>query len=110
STGQGNTINLWDARTGRLVRTIDTGNFAFGFPGGMALSRDGKRLAVSGSIHDDDKPGWRVGARVFDVTTGKAIRTIERLPREGVNGLAMSPDGKMLFTLDRDGKLRVEEV
>src|SRR5262249_26771266 len=32
STGQGNTINLWDARTGRLARTLHTGNFPLFFP------------------------------------------------------------------------------
>jgi hypothetical protein len=74
------------------------------------LSRNGKRLALNGSIHDGDKPGWRSAIRVFDLTTGKAIRTIERLPLEGANALAMSPDGTMLFTLDRNGKLRVAEV
>jgi WD40 repeat protein len=112
SVEQGGGIKLWDPRTGRLVREIDTGHFTAsgGGAGGFALSRDGKRLSVSGSVHDDGKPGWRPAAAVFDLATGKAIRLIERPPLEGVNGLTMSPDGRMLFTLDRNGKLRVEEV
>jgi RNA polymerase sigma factor (sigma-70 family) len=112
SAEQGGGIKLWDARSGRVVRELDTGHFAAsgGGAGGFALTRDGKLLAVSGSIHGDDKPGWRPAAAVFDLTTGKAVRIIERLPLEGVHALTMSPEGKMLFTLDRNGKLRVEEV
>jgi WD40 repeat protein len=68
------------------------------------------RLATSGSIQDDTQPGWRIGVRVFDLAVGKPIRTLERAAREGVNALAMTPDGKLLFTLDRNGKLRIEEV
>jgi RNA polymerase sigma factor (sigma-70 family) len=105
-------IQFWDPRTGRLLREFTTGHFTAGATGigGFALSRDGKRLAVSGTVQGDGKPGWRSAAAVFDLTTGKAIRIIERLPLEGVNALTMSPDGKLLFTLDRNGKLRVEEV
>jgi WD40 repeat protein len=109
SVRSGNAITLWDARTGRLLREIDTGSFTPG-QGGMALSRDGKRLVVSGSVSDERRPGWRSAACVFDLGSGKALRTFEREPREGVNAVAMTPDGKLVFTLDRDGKLRVEEV
>src|SRR5262249_27899251 len=112
SAENGGGIKLWDARSGRLLREIDTGNFttSWGGSGGFALSRDGKRLAVSGSVHGDDKAGWRSAAAVFGLASGKVVRIIERLPLEGVNGLTMSPDGKLLFTLDRKGKVRVEEV
>jgi RNA polymerase sigma factor (sigma-70 family) len=110
SAGQGNVIKLWNARTGRVVREIDTGNFSGSSDRGMALSADGKRLAMSGSLQNDATPGRRWVARVFDLTTGKDIRTFERLPLEGVNALAITPDGKLLFTLDRNGKLRIEEI
>jgi RNA polymerase sigma factor (sigma-70 family) len=112
SAEQGHGIKLWDARTGRLLREIDTGHFTAGGGGmgGFALSRDGKRFAVSGFVQGDDKPGFRSAAAVFDLASGKAVRIIERSPREGTHGLTMSPDGKLLFTLDRNGSLRVEEV
>jgi RNA polymerase sigma factor (sigma-70 family) len=105
-------IKLWEARTGRLLREFDTGTFtsSAGGGGGIAVSADGKRLAVSGQVHGDSKPGWRPAAAVFDLGSRKPIRVIERHPLEGVHGLTMSPDGKLLFTLDRNGKLRVEEV
>jgi WD40 repeat protein len=49
-----------------------------------------------------------VGSRRIEDYVCRQI--IERPPLEGVNGLTLSPDGKMLFTLDRHGKLRIEEV
>ncbi len=107
SVRDGNAILLWDARTGRLLRRIDTGGFTPSW-NGFGLSRDGKRLLLSGSVRDDQS--WRSAAAVFDLTDGKLLRTFERLPREGVNAAAMTPDGKMVFTIDRNGKLRVEEV
>jgi RNA polymerase sigma factor (sigma-70 family) len=107
SAGPGNAIKLWDARTGRLAREIDTGNFSGAV---AALSADGRRVALNGSLHDDAQPGWRSAARVFDLATGKEIRTFERSPREGISALNMTPDGKLVFTTDRNGKLRIEEV
>ena len=108
----GGGIQLWDARTGRPLREIDTGHFAAGNGSnrGFAVSRDGKRLAAAGFVQGDGKPGFRSAAAVFDLSTGKPVRVIERSPREGIHGLVLSPDGKMLFTLDGNGKLRVEEV
>lgn len=106
-------IQLWDPRTGKLVREIDTGHFTpsgRGRGGGLVLSRDGKRLAVSGFIQGDGKPGFRSAAAVFDLGTGKTLRMFERPPIKGINAFTMSPDGKWLFTLDGDGILRVEEV
>jgi WD40 repeat protein len=105
----GNAIILWDARTGRLLREISTGRFTPGHVG-FGLSRDGKRLVLSGSVSDDVRPGWRSAAAVFDLEAGKLLRTFEREPREGVNAAAITPDGKLVFTLDGNGKLRVEEV
>jgi WD40 repeat protein len=113
STENGPGIKLWNPRTGRLVREIDTSHFTpsgRGRGGGIVLSRDGNRLAVSGFVQGDDRPGWRSAAALFDLPTGKTIRIIERPPIKGINGFTMSPDGKMLFTLDGDGILRVEEV
>jgi WD40 repeat protein len=58
------TIRLWDATTGKLVRTIT------GHQGGVPVvvfSPDGKQL-VSGSI---DKT-----VRVWDVATGKEVRSM----------------------------------
>jgi RNA polymerase sigma factor (sigma-70 family) len=99
-------IKLWNARTGRLIREFDTGLISHPQMG-TALSRDGKRFAVSGQLHDNAKQEWRGAAAVFDLDSGKAIRLIEC---DAVIWLTMSQDGKTLFTLDGSGNVLVNDV
>src|SRR5262245_54350706 len=103
----GHAIPFWDARTGQLVREIDTGTFSVGQT--CAFARDAKRLAVSGSV-EDAQWGWRHLVRVFDTASGKVLRSFEREGRDGASALALSPGGDLLFSLSHTGKLRVEEV
>src|SRR5207249_3803241 len=71
-------IQFWDLRTGRPLREIDLGNLNVG--GDFALSRDGRYLAIGGSLSDDTKPGWRSVVRVLALPSGKEVRTFERDP------------------------------
>jgi WD40 repeat protein len=105
---QSNAIHLWDARSGRLVRTIDTG--ALNISQHCVLSRDGKRIAVSGSLRVGGDEGWRAAVRVYDTASGKELRTFECDPREGIHAIALTPDGSLLLSLGRSGALRIEEV
>jgi len=109
SAKQGGAIQLWQARTGRLIREIDPGPFMIG-GSGFSLSHDGERLALGGSLSDPGKAGWRPAVRVFDIVSGKTIRTFEEPPSKGFNTLALTPDGKLLLTLDREGGLKVAEL
>jgi WD40 repeat protein len=104
----GGPIVFWEARTGRPLREINTGRFSIGQH--LTLSRDRKRLAVTGSVHGDGKSGWRFAVRVYETASGNLLWTQEREPRDGVNALALSPDGKLLFTLGGMGSLRIVEV
>jgi WD40 repeat protein len=52
----------------------------------LAFSADGKRLAAVGG---------RATMKVWDATTGKELRTLTE-PEQGVTGLALSPDGRLL--------------
>jgi WD40 repeat protein len=110
---QGNgssTILLWDARTGRAVREIDTGQFVIGGGYGSYFSRARSRIAFTGSITDPLKPGWRFAIRVYDAATGKEVRHLEPESTGGVSGIALAPDGKTLVHLDRIGTLKVVDV
>jgi RNA polymerase sigma factor (sigma-70 family) len=96
SAGSG-TIHLWDAATGRELRS---------FPGAghFALSPDGKRLASSG-----DRNPERLLVRIWDTASGKELH---RLPghRDDIFALSFSPDGKILATGSFDSSLRLWDV
>ncbi|MCI0455899.1 MAG: sigma-70 family RNA polymerase sigma factor [Gemmataceae bacterium] len=100
------TLAFWDARTGRLLREIDVSPLSMGQT--FAFARDLKRIAVSGSLNDE--AGWRNVVRVYDLASGKPVRTFERQRLDGSHALALSADGGLLFSIGRTGKLRVEEV
>jgi RNA polymerase sigma factor (sigma-70 family) len=110
SVQQGNAIQLWDARTGRLLREIDTGRFSTGW-GAVAVAHDRSRIAVSGSLSDDANGGMRGAVRVYDLVTGKLLRAVDEVgPLQGAVAMALTPDGKVLFGVDRNGQLQVLEV
>jgi WD40 repeat protein/Flp pilus assembly protein TadD len=56
-------------------------------PGGLAFSRDGRRLAACSGR----------GAKVWDVATGKEVRAVDGHP-ELTRWVALSPDGRWLLT------------
>jgi RNA polymerase sigma factor (sigma-70 family) len=109
--GNGSSIILWwDARTGRAVREIDTGQFVIGGGYGSCFSRARSRIALTGSITDPLKPGWRFAIRVYDAATGKEVRHLEPESNGGDCGIALTPDGKTLVHSDRTGTLRVVDL
>src|SRR5205085_996120 len=87
-------VRFWDVATGRLVRTLQVeGIHAWG----MALSSDGRRLAVSGLEH---------GITVFDVQSGQEV-----LPGTGHRGTVLgahySADGRHVATCGSDDSMRL---
>ena len=92
SGGSDRTLKLWDAATGRLIRTfegrIDISSVAF--------SPDGKRLA-SGGFN---------GANLWDAATGHMQRVLEEGSWKGIDSIAFSPDGaQVLLASDKMLKL-----
>jgi WD40 repeat protein len=124
-------IKLWDARTGRLVRTLR----ASGENRAVAFSPDGKILAGcgdktiflwdvrTGSVMRTFDNGERVGTlafhpdgtiiaaggfdqfkiRIWDVQSGSLRQTLEGLSNL-VWGLQFSPNGKMLISVEATAK------
>jgi WD40 repeat protein len=127
SASNDDTIKVWDAETGREIRTL-RGHKHVPQPGmplpvilegdvwAVAFSPDGKRI-VSGSNDDTIK--------VWDAETGRVLRTLrgnfEEEPGllnmkpdlvfrnflDGVHSVAFSPDGKRIISGSSDNMIRV---
>src|SRR5262249_14613109 len=80
------TIRLWDATTGKVLRTL-TGDR--GWLTSLAFSADGKLLASS----SEEGKVW-----LWDPETGKRLREVGQYPGRAyrVNSVAFSQDGKTL--------------
>ncbi|MET0166214.1 MAG: WD40 repeat domain-containing protein, partial [Vicinamibacterales bacterium] len=89
SGSQDKTVKLWDAATGRLLRTFEGHSEAVT---AVAFSPDGARL-LSGS-HDKTVKLW-------DAASEKLIRSWEA-QRLGVTAVAFSPDGKHVLSAGSD--------
>ena len=98
SGSQDKTIRIWDTETGKTVRTIRgevaPGNWGTIFA--LALSPDGRRLAVGGQFHRSDRTAGSA-VRVYDFISGK-MEALLRGHEDVVFALAFAPDGKHLLS------------
>jgi photosystem II stability/assembly factor-like uncharacterized protein len=94
STDQFGAAHIWDAATGKELRTLDTGDGRWGFV--VAFSRDGKRVAAGNR---------RVA--VFETESGKLLARLDLHATERATALAFSADGSRLATACRDRSVRV---
>jgi WD40 repeat protein len=108
SISQARSIQFWEARTGRLLRTLSTGEF---YINGFALSRDGKRIALGGSDRPEGAALPTASVRILDATTGKVLDSFPRGEQDaGTSWLTFTPDGKHVISGGENGLVRIEEI
>jgi WD40 repeat protein len=91
--GDGGKVHVWDASTGKLLRTIE----AHGSPIlALAIDPAGERIATGSA----DKT-----ARVIEVKSGKEVATL-KAHAGPVNAVAFDPSGKTVVTAGAEGGVK----
>jgi WD40 repeat protein len=85
--------DVWDTRTGRLLRQVDQG----GEVSGVDLSPDGSKLLAS---------SWDSRATIWNVATGRRLVNLIG-DTQGLFGAAFSPDGSLVATSSLDHTVRI---
>jgi RNA polymerase sigma factor (sigma-70 family) len=106
------TVRLWDITTGKEVRrfageqgTSDQGQSILLY--GIALSKDGRTLAVSSGGVDTKKGGDLPGeVRLWDVQTGKELARLKGHTKMAIRA-AFARDGVTLASGSRDHTVRI---
>jgi WD40 repeat protein len=98
SASEDGTMKTWEVATGKAVATFKTGALR------MALSPDGKVIAVSGHSPPKDR-----AVTLLNATTGKEIATLKGHTQH-VTAAVFSPDGKTLATGSADNTVRLWDV
>ena len=105
-TTSGKTAVIWEARTARLLRTLqhDDAVIAAGFDptGRFVVTRSGE---VGDSFHEDQTGKH---ARVWETETGVSRFTVTHAA--ALNGAVFSPDGRFLVTMSDDTTAQLWDV
>ena len=106
STNGAATINLWDIRSGRIIKVFKHGWFRSKIQGGtigssLAFTPDGRFLLTRSSP-----------ATLWDVSSGEEVRAFGPESRSGFVSmfLGFTPDGKSLVQARGDGAIRLWDV
>jgi WD40 repeat protein len=96
STREDNIVQLWEAKTGKVLNVLLTNQ---GSANIVAWSPDGRLLAVTNDIGS---------VQLWDAQTGKNVALLQGHPEAGwANAVTWSPDGSMLASTREEGTVQL---
>lgn len=105
--GASGVIKIWDTKTWKEIHTLGP---TAGSVRGLAISPDGKILASASPDGQKGKQDPEFGIILWDITTGKKVRTLPLQPPEfGTTLLSFTPDSKRVLS-GQDRSVRIWDV
>jgi len=111
--GSGDVLSLWDLNTGKLIRSLKSGDLQ-GEIKAVAFSPDGEKLATSAWRKREDDLPWVID--IWHTRSGALLAEYRPFERGHASQLKFSPDGKILAAIndavraDDDGLIHLWDV
>ncbi len=92
------TLNVWDARTGELVQTLEGEDTIRDF----AFNPDGRRVLVAGEVRAEEGRSVRFEGRIIEWDWRSAQRVFEEGSTKPYARVMYSPDGRQRYALTEE--------
>ncbi|MBI3465862.1 MAG: PQQ-binding-like beta-propeller repeat protein [Planctomycetes bacterium] len=101
-------LRLWELESGKLIRTIELEDLSLQK---FVVSREGRRIAVAGTIYDSSGPLTVSALRVYDAGSGEQLAEMRWERRDDLAaGLALIDGGRIAVFGGEGGVLRFWDI
>jgi WD40 repeat protein len=105
--GEDASVHIYDAATGRLVRRISAPQPWNSWPEVVALSPDGRSLAIAYPVRAADATS---SVSIYSTSTWRRQSTVVTIANVEISSVAFSPDGTRIAVVAEDGTAGVWSV